>query len=199
MAYKALALKPDSAVPHSVLAWSKYHQRRFSESEAEYRVALHIEPTSIPDLIMLAYVYTESGKKDEAEATLQEAIKVDPANPSVYKAKRAIYLTMREYQKAMTAARKAYSLKPSIRSAWAILDTLYRRYLRIFMVLLISVIVGAFLLTPPLATIALGVTTIMMLWGIIDVFMSGHRSASLVTLTLYVIYVIIMISRQPTI
>ncbi len=89
---KALALKPDLAVPHLFLGLAALHLSNKSNAVKELEIAVHMMPTDITSNLWLGYAYLATHDNPHAVAAFETALKVQPANVDALYALGEAYL-----------------------------------------------------------------------------------------------------------
>jgi TolB-like protein/Flp pilus assembly protein TadD len=82
-------------------------------AEKEYLRALELNPNSIDTLLHLAWLYSQSGRFDEAIGPAQRAVVLDPLATSTYITLGQVYHLNRDYDRAIQAFDKAMELDRS--------------------------------------------------------------------------------------
>lgn len=75
---------PQKARPHMNLGSAYVNVRRFPEAEAQYKIALQLNPNLWVVMSNLGAVYADTGRYDEADYYLGEALKIGPAFAETY-------------------------------------------------------------------------------------------------------------------
>ena len=75
----ALALDPDSAQAHRVLASCYFQQLRLDEARTEFEMAVELDPRSASCCQSLALCLSQIGHPEQAIPWLQRAVQIDPA------------------------------------------------------------------------------------------------------------------------
>ena len=108
---QALALDPDLAEAHVVLANTLQQEWHWAEAEAEYRRALAISPSNAHAQAEYAHWLSCQGRTDEAVATIQRARALDPAGVSGGSVSWILFLAHR-YDDAIRESRSALAVRP---------------------------------------------------------------------------------------
>jgi tetratricopeptide (TPR) repeat protein len=77
---KSIQLKPDNANTHYNLGNAYFTQNMPEKAIAEYRAVIRAMPDFVRAYDMLAIVLIQAGKIEEATATYEQALKIDPAD-----------------------------------------------------------------------------------------------------------------------
>src|SRR4029079_2070961 len=80
----AVALDPDSAPVHLAVGDMQYRTRDTALAEASFRKALQLQPDFDAAQRQLAQLLADSGRADEAESLMQQAIRVSPSWNNFY-------------------------------------------------------------------------------------------------------------------
>jgi tetratricopeptide (TPR) repeat protein len=81
---KAAALEPKDAEPHLSAGLVLENQKKFTDAEHEYKLALELDPGSADATIGLANVYMRARKFPEAEAALRKVVAARPQEAAVH-------------------------------------------------------------------------------------------------------------------
>jgi tetratricopeptide (TPR) repeat protein len=79
----SLRVRPDDPVSHYNLGNFHMERQSFREAIAEFTTAHRFQPQSLPPLANRALAYAAIGENDQAEASLRQALAIDPGNPAV--------------------------------------------------------------------------------------------------------------------
>src|SRR2546423_1872925 len=125
-ALKALQLAPESPQSHVAMGLTYYWgQRNYHAALDELTIALRGLPNDGRVWELIGFVQRRLGKWDDALASYERAIRLDPRNANLYWNLGALtYQTMHRYGEAIEASRHALSLAPdlpnvAIRTGWA--------------------------------------------------------------------------------
>jgi Flp pilus assembly protein TadD len=80
----ALALTPRLAAAHYYLGQIQYENRNETAAEAEYRIAIKLDPNRPEFLGPLATILIQENKMPEARVILEKSLSLDPANSSAH-------------------------------------------------------------------------------------------------------------------
>jgi tetratricopeptide (TPR) repeat protein len=98
---KAIELAPKFAAAYFFRAVGYLDQQLLKEAEADFLLALKLEPKSYPTLRNLAVTQNLLGKYSEAIATVSKAIKIKPKESDLYYVRGNIYQAMRKYKESL--------------------------------------------------------------------------------------------------
>ena len=107
---KAISLDPDDATTRWLYAILLLNEKRFRESEAEFRLAHTLEPLLPHTSSLLGRFFVSTGKPDSAIKYLREAIDLGPNLDMAYQQLGHAYLQKKMTGEALDAFRKAASL-----------------------------------------------------------------------------------------
>jgi TolB-like protein/Flp pilus assembly protein TadD len=110
-ARKALALDPNLVKAHVVLANVLQQQWHWTEAEAEYRLALQLNPNDAEALSEFALWLLCRGRVDEAVASIERARALDPIGVSGDSVSRILFHA-RRYDDAIRESRSASAVQP---------------------------------------------------------------------------------------
>jgi adenylate cyclase len=104
MASHALELDPQESNCHRVLSNVWMYRRDFDACEYHYRAAIALNPNDPDRLIGLAYVLVLRGRHEEGLEMMQEAVRLNPFQPTWYSARFAVaFYCLRRYAEAARA------------------------------------------------------------------------------------------------
>lgn len=118
---KSVALDPDYAPAWVELGW-RYRQRSlfglgnrsyYEKAEAAGRRALERNPDSLGAMVLLAYLYTDEGRIEEAVTLLNRARQISPNSPEPYEGLRYAYRYAGLLEESLTASETAQRLDPT--------------------------------------------------------------------------------------
>jgi superkiller protein 3 len=109
---KALELDPKSASAHYNLAASLARSGEYTAAERHFRAALEVTP-SAPTHTGLGIVLYHQGRVDEAIASLNHAIEMDPKYPAAYDRLAAIRVEQGKLEEAASNYRVVVRIRPS--------------------------------------------------------------------------------------
>jgi tetratricopeptide (TPR) repeat protein len=98
----ALALTPRLAAAHYYLGQIQYENRNETAAEAEYRIAIKLDPNRPEFLGPLATILIQENKMPEARVILEKSLSLDPANSSAHYKLSLILQRAGEKEKAAT-------------------------------------------------------------------------------------------------
>lgn len=101
-----VALEPEDAVGHALLAITLSELERWDEAEAAGRASIGYDPELPLAHYALANVLLDRNRTDEAVGAIREAIRLDPGRPDFYSTLSAAELARRDWQAALDAAEK---------------------------------------------------------------------------------------------
>ncbi len=110
-ARKALALDPNLVKAHVALAIVLQQQWHWTDAEAEYRLALHLNPNDAEALSWFALWLVCQGRIDEAVASIERARAIDPMDVSGDSVSRILFHAHR-YDDAIRESRSALAVQP---------------------------------------------------------------------------------------
>ncbi len=119
-ARQALALDPNLAEAHNLLAGVLQGQWHWSEAEAEYKRALDLNPNDASANAGLASWLSCQGRNDEAVARIRQARALDPVTISGEDVSWILFLA-RRYDAAISESRSNVAVQPHDASALAVL------------------------------------------------------------------------------
>jgi tetratricopeptide (TPR) repeat protein len=109
---KALELDPGSTAAHYNLATSLTRSEEFAEAETHFQAVVDKEANA-QAYTGLGFVLWKQGRKDEAAASLREAIKTDPNHASAYSSLGAIQIEQGKLEDAASTYRRLLAIQPS--------------------------------------------------------------------------------------
>jgi TolB-like protein/Tfp pilus assembly protein PilF len=127
-AQTAVQLDDRLAEAHVALGGVNYYLGFDADSgEKEYLRALELNPNSIDTLLHLAWLYSQTGRFDEALGPAQRAVELDPLATATLITLGQVYHLNKDYDQAITAFEKALELDrsdPSVHYylAWPVLQ-----------------------------------------------------------------------------
>jgi TolB-like protein/DNA-binding winged helix-turn-helix (wHTH) protein/Flp pilus assembly protein TadD len=118
LAQRALELDGNNAPAHNVLAdVKKGYDWNLKAAEAEYRLALDLNPSHLVTRLWLAEMWSRLGRFDEALAEYQRAGTLDPVSPNVFLARSMVYWRASRFSEAIAAAQTALDMAPGLVNA----------------------------------------------------------------------------------
>lgn len=118
---KSVALDPGYAPAWVELGW-RYRQRSlfglgnrsyYEKAEAAGRRALELNPDSLGAMVLLAYLYTDEGRIEEAVTLLDRARQISPNSPDPYEGLRYAYRYAGLLEESLAASETAQRLDPT--------------------------------------------------------------------------------------
>jgi adenylate cyclase len=128
LASRALALDPNDAGLHVVMAGTRRGQRRADEAIAEYERALALDPAEVDAVKGLGFTYLELGQFEKSLEYLDKTIRHSPHDPelsNIYSGKARDYNELGQYDQAIESARRAIAISPSKPLAYQALSQAY--------------------------------------------------------------------------
>lgn len=107
-----LALDPQSAHSHAMLALCLSARRQYQEATREAQQAIGLAPDYAYSHFVHARVLIDRNRLTEAEQAILEAINLDPANADFFATLSDVYLQRREWAKALSAAEEGLYFDP---------------------------------------------------------------------------------------
>ena len=111
-ARKALALDPNLAEAHSILADLLQTEWQWSEAETEYKRALELDPNNASVYVNRAWWLSCQGRTDEAVTKIRQARALDPVAVSGDEVSRTLFWA-RRYDEAIRESRSALATQPN--------------------------------------------------------------------------------------
>jgi predicted CXXCH cytochrome family protein len=102
----------DRPETHLNLGLLKMRRKQLNEAEAEYRIALRLDPKFVPAMANLADLYRELGRDQEGAALLSAAIATEPNNAAIKHSLGLLLVRQRNYAEALPLFREAAALAP---------------------------------------------------------------------------------------
>lgn len=112
---QALALNPKLATAHFILGKLHGYQKRFTDSETEFRTAIELDPLCVDHYAYLASALYWQSKYQEAELSLKRALEINPDSSLLYDCLASIYRQEKQYSKSVEMAQRAYQLTPTLK------------------------------------------------------------------------------------
>lgn len=109
---QVLAVEPEHAYAHSLLALCLAEREQFKEAAEEAQQAVHLAPDSSFSYYALARVLHERHYEDDALAAINEAIRLEPADADYFAVLAQIHLTERRWPAALEAAEQGLQYDP---------------------------------------------------------------------------------------
>jgi tetratricopeptide (TPR) repeat protein len=109
---QALAVEPQAAYAHSLLALCLAHRESFDEATNEARQAVHFEPDFGYAHFALAHVFFDRNRFDEALGAINEAIRLEPEDADYFALLANIHLQERRWREALNAAEQGLQFNP---------------------------------------------------------------------------------------
>jgi TolB-like protein/class 3 adenylate cyclase len=119
LTHEALRLDPDCAIAHAGLGWITYvFDWNWSESEAEFRRAMEIDPSAPWGAHGLSDVLANIGRGDEAVAAAETALARDPLAPYTNWQYASVLWIAHRYDASVTQYARVRELAPEMTSAF---------------------------------------------------------------------------------
>jgi predicted CXXCH cytochrome family protein len=135
----------DRPEAHLNLGLVKLRRKQFDETEAEYRIALRLDPKFVPAMANLADLDRERGMDQEGAELLRAAIAIEPNNAAIKHSLGLLLVRQRNYTEALPLFREAAGLAPdnaryayvyavalnstgSVAEATAVLERTYKKH-----------------------------------------------------------------------
>ncbi|MBN1261312.1 MAG: tetratricopeptide repeat protein [Anaerolineae bacterium] len=112
---QALAMEPDHAHAHALLAYALYRQdtpEALSEAARETRAATGLDPEHAFAHYVLALVRLEQGHIRDSLQAIHEALRLNPEHPGYYATLANIYIHQKAWRKARSAAETGLRYDP---------------------------------------------------------------------------------------
>ena len=116
-ANRALGLDSTCAEAHAVLGSLKEHEPGQKGAEEHFRRALEFEPNNATAHHWYGLYLQTSGRRDEGLRELQKAIDLDPLSPIIYATIPGWYYLARDYDRAISEARRVIETFPDFPAA----------------------------------------------------------------------------------
>ena len=123
---RALAVQPNDADAHRVLARVRGSQARWNDAISEYQQAIELRPASVQNYIELGRLLTRLQRLREAVDVYEKAIRVDPTDSRLYVNLGAVYAAIPDNEKALEFFKRANELQPSRRGYSNVATISYR-------------------------------------------------------------------------
>lgn len=120
-----LALQPDNAEAHALLAALALRDKDYATAEKEARQALAKDAANITAYSVLTGLYTAQGDTAKAIVTVEESLSKHPQNPSLLLLKAAVYEKANDLPKLVETYQTLFKLKPNELSFRAALAAAY--------------------------------------------------------------------------
>lgn len=98
----------------------------FSKAEPIAKELVAVDPNDSTTYQMLAKLYEDQGRFDDAEAQLLKAIQVNPKEPTGYQILAAYYNRQGDFAKTMEAWQKRAEMEPNNAEAWHTIGVYYQ-------------------------------------------------------------------------
>jgi Tfp pilus assembly protein PilF len=112
-AEKALAIAPDLADAHTVLAGSYWNNWKWDQAENEFKRALQLDPHSVDTHHWYGLFLSWGERDEEATAQMNAALALDPLNLRVNTNLAQVYWGARQDDRAFQQIRKTIELDPN--------------------------------------------------------------------------------------
>lgn len=101
---QALAIEPQNAYAHSLLALCLAHTEKFQDATSEAQQAIHLQPDLPFAHYAHARVLCDRHRLDEAQAAIQEALRLDSVDADYFALLAGIHAQEHRWQEALKAA-----------------------------------------------------------------------------------------------
>ena len=129
---RALQLNPDLSLPYAMLAIFQVVDERYDEAVESARRAVALGPGDVEAYVALGYVYLFAGKFAEADAAIENALKLDPnLSPIDRQVAGLVYFFKGDNDRAIAALERARDEAPGIPQILLALAAAYERAGRI--------------------------------------------------------------------
>ena len=109
---QSLAIEPDNAQAHSLLALCLAEREQFKEATEEAEQAVHLEPDSSFSYYALSRIWHERHYEEQALAAINEAIRLDPWDADYLALLAQIQMVERRWPAALEAAERGLQHDP---------------------------------------------------------------------------------------
>jgi TolB-like protein/Flp pilus assembly protein TadD len=112
LATRAILLDAQEVVCHMALSYIQLCRRCFEEAEFHARKAVELNPSRPNGLVVMADVFTFTGRADDAVALIADAMRLDPHHPAWYWLDMGLaHFAARRYAEAVAAIRHRPTLQ----------------------------------------------------------------------------------------
>jgi len=111
-ARKALAFDDQLAEAHGALAHALLHEWKLSESDREFHTALAPNPSNVSTYFAYSEYLASIGKADQAIATREKALTIDPLSPEINSFLPWDYYLKRDYASCLASSLKSMQILP---------------------------------------------------------------------------------------
>jgi len=111
-ARQALAFDDQLAEAHGALAHALLHEWKLADSDREFHTALALNPSNVSTYFAYSEYLASIGKADQAIATMETALTLDPLSPEINSFLPWDYYLKRDYASCQVAALKAMQMFP---------------------------------------------------------------------------------------
>jgi serine/threonine protein kinase/Tfp pilus assembly protein PilF len=125
-AEKVLAIAPDLADAHTILAGSYWNNWKWDEAENEFKRALQLDPHSVDTHHWYGLFLSWGGRDREAIEQMEAALQLDPLNLRVNTNLGQAYWDARQDDRAFQQVKKALELDPNFADAHDFLAFCFR-------------------------------------------------------------------------
>lgn len=138
---KALEINPNLYIPHVVLAYIYWEQKKFFECEAEFRHAITNSSTTILPYLAFGSFLTYKERWNESEEMLRTAINLNSGDWETHLLLANVLIHKSKYIEAIRELRRSYSIHPSISVAFQGFTLLISRVRVLFTILFMVLII----------------------------------------------------------
>ncbi len=111
-ARQALAFDDQLAEAHGALAHALLHEWKLADSDREFHTALALNPGNVSTYFAYSEYLASIGKADQAIATMNKALTIDPLSPEINSFLGWDYYLRRDYDNCLVSSLKAIQLFP---------------------------------------------------------------------------------------
>jgi len=113
-ARKALELDPTLALPHAMLAWTRWvFHWNWAEAEREFKLAIQLHPNDAKAHQWYSHYLLSPGRVEEAIAEMKRALELDPVSLPATANFGLIYVFAGQYEQGTKEYRKALEMDPN--------------------------------------------------------------------------------------
>jgi TolB-like protein/DNA-binding winged helix-turn-helix (wHTH) protein/Tfp pilus assembly protein PilF len=111
-ARKALVFDDQLAEAHGALAHALLHEWRLKEADKEFHTALALNPGNVSTYFAYGEYLSSIGQADQAIATMQKGLTLDPLSPEINSFLAWDYYMKRDYESCLATSAKAIQMFP---------------------------------------------------------------------------------------
>jgi len=137
---RALEINSNLYIPHIILAYIYWGQKKYPECEIELKQAITNSSTSVRPYLAMGLFLLHEKRWDESEETLRKAINLDPSDWETPLLLANVLFRKSNYIEAMRELKRSYSLHPSISVAFQSFTLLISKIQILFTILFIVLI-----------------------------------------------------------